>query len=150
VQLIDATAWFRPLRKNLGKKNCELGPEDIQRISDTYLKFEETPQSKIFPNAAFGYWKVMVERPLRLRSQFSAKAIKSLRFASGDEDLRSVLYDVVEAAHQIPPERRGVVAFAFHFEMDGLAAGHAEERSPARMPCCVAPGCVTCLLQLPC
>ena len=24
VQLIDATRWFRPLRKNLGKKNCEL------------------------------------------------------------------------------------------------------------------------------
>ena len=25
VQLIDATQWHRPLRKNLGKKNCELG-----------------------------------------------------------------------------------------------------------------------------
>ena len=32
VQLIDATQWFNPLRKNLGKKNCELSPEDIQRI----------------------------------------------------------------------------------------------------------------------
>src|SRR5262245_6526384 len=32
VQLIDATRWFRPLRKNLGKKNCELADEDIQRI----------------------------------------------------------------------------------------------------------------------
>lgn len=66
VQLIDATQWYRPLRKNLGKKNCELGPEDIQRICDTYLAFKETEQSKIFPNAAFGYWKVTVERPLRL------------------------------------------------------------------------------------
>ena len=28
VQLVDATAWFRPLRKNLGKKNCELGEAD--------------------------------------------------------------------------------------------------------------------------
>jgi type I restriction enzyme M protein len=93
VQLIDATQWFKPLRKNLGKKNCELAPDDIQRICDTYLKFEETPQSKIFPNAAFGYWKVTVERPLRLHSQLSVKAIESLRFASGDEDLRSVLYD---------------------------------------------------------
>jgi type I restriction enzyme M protein len=26
VQLIDASQWFKPLRKNLGKKNCELGP----------------------------------------------------------------------------------------------------------------------------
>ena len=93
VQLIDATQWFKPLRKNLGKKNCELSPDDIQRICDTYLSFQETSQSKIFPNAAFGYWKVTVERPLRLHSQLSVKAIESLRFASGDEDLRTVLYD---------------------------------------------------------
>jgi type I restriction enzyme M protein len=93
VQLIDASQWFKPLRKNLGKKNCELAPDDIQRICDAYLGFKETPQSKIFPNAAFGYWKVTVERPLRLHSQLSVKAIESLRFASGDEELRSVLYD---------------------------------------------------------
>ena len=93
VQLIDATQWFKPLRKNLGKKNCELAPDDIQRISDAYLAFKETPQSKIFLNAAFGYWKVTVERPLRLHSQLAVKAIESLRFASGDEELRSVLYD---------------------------------------------------------
>jgi len=93
VQLIDASQWLKPLRKNLGKKNCELAPDDIQRICDAYLGFKETPQSKIFPNAAFGYWKVTVERPLRLHSQLSLKAIESLRFASGDEELRSVLYD---------------------------------------------------------
>src|SRR6266540_129206 len=34
VQLIDATQWFKPLRKNLGKKNCELAADDIQRICD--------------------------------------------------------------------------------------------------------------------
>src|SRR5882672_4380310 len=49
VQLIDATAWFRPLRKNLGKKNCEISDEDIARITDTFLDFKETEQSKIFP-----------------------------------------------------------------------------------------------------
>lgn len=93
VQLIDGSQWFRPLRKNLGKKNCELAPDDIERISRTFLDFKETPESKIFPNAAFGYWKVTVERPLRLHSQLSLKAIETLRFASGDEDLRATLYD---------------------------------------------------------
>ena len=93
VQLIDASQWFKPLRKNLGKKNCELSPEDIERISRTFLDFKETPESKIFPNAAFGYWKVTVERPLRLHSQLSLKAIETLRCASGDEDLRTALYD---------------------------------------------------------
>ena len=48
VQLIDASEWFKPLRKNLGKKNCELSEDDIQRICDTFLTFEETEQSKIF------------------------------------------------------------------------------------------------------
>jgi len=57
------------------------------------MDFEETPESKIFENAAFGYWKVTVERPLRLHSQLSLKAIETLRFASGDEDLRATLYD---------------------------------------------------------
>ncbi len=76
VQLIDATQWFRPLRKNLGKKNCELSDEDIQRICDTFFAFEETEQSKIFPNAAFGYWKVTVERPLRLNDIDPERAYK--------------------------------------------------------------------------
>lgn len=92
VQLIDATTWFRPLRKNMGKKNCELAPEDIQRICDTFQAFEETPQSKIFPNAAFGYWKVKVERPLRLHSQLTRSRIEPLRYASGDEDIRAEIY----------------------------------------------------------
>src|SRR5207248_511177 len=81
------------LRKNLGKKNCELSPEDIERISRTFLDFKETPESKIFPNAALGYWKVTVERPLRLQSQLTFKAIETLRFTSGDEDIRAALYD---------------------------------------------------------
>ena len=71
VQLIDATKWFRPLRKNLGKKNCELGPDDIERICRTFLDFEETGESKIFENEAFGYWKVTVEQPLRLKVDLS-------------------------------------------------------------------------------
>ena len=66
VQLIDAAKWCEPLRKNLGKKNCKLSGEDIERISRAFLDFEETEESKIFPNEAFGYWKVIVERPLRI------------------------------------------------------------------------------------
>ena len=93
VQLIDASQWFKPLRKNLGKKNCELSPEDIERISRTFLEFKETPESKLFPNAAFGYWKVTVERPLRLHSKLTLKAIATLRFNSGDEEIRAALYE---------------------------------------------------------
>jgi type I restriction enzyme M protein len=84
IQLIDATQWFKPLRKNLGKKNCELSDEDVQRICETFLAFEESEESKIFPNAAFGYWKVIVERPLRVKGiepdrSYTAKEIKALK-----------------------------------------------------------------------
>ena len=77
VQLIDATKWYRPLRKNLGKKNCELGEDDITRICDTFLDFKESEQSKIFDNAAFGYWKVTVERPLRIIGADPDRAYKA-------------------------------------------------------------------------
>lgn len=91
VQLIDATEWFKPLRKNLGKKNCELSEKDIKKICDTFLAFKESEQSKIFPNAAFGYWKVMVERPLRLKGADSERAytpseIKTLREKAGRDE----------------------------------------------------------------
>jgi len=98
VQLIDASQWFKPLRKNLGKKNCELSPEDIARITQTFFDFKETPESKLFPNEAFGYWKVVVERPLRLHSQLSVPRIDGLRFASGDEDIRRSLFEEFEDA----------------------------------------------------
>ena len=77
VQLIDGTKWYRPLRKNLGKKNCELGEDDINRICETFLDFKDTEQSKIFDNDAFGYWKVAVERPLRIEGADSDRAYKA-------------------------------------------------------------------------
>jgi len=86
VQLIDATQWYKPLRKNLGKKNCELSDDDIKRICDTFIDFKETEQSKIFPNKAFGYWKVIVERPLRLRVDLDAKSLSTFRVACAEED----------------------------------------------------------------
>ena len=84
VQLIDATSWYTPLRRNLGSKNCELSPENIQQICDAFLDFKETEQSKIFPNEAFGYWKVTVERPLRIEGvdpekAHTAKEIRELK-----------------------------------------------------------------------
>jgi type I restriction enzyme M protein len=92
VQLIDATGVLTPLRKNLGKKNCQFSPEQVQQVTDWFLAFEETENSKIFPNAAFGYWKITVDRPLRLRSQFTRKKVEDLRFATGDEDVRRTVY----------------------------------------------------------
>lgn len=102
VQLIDASQWFLPMRRNLGKKNCELADADIDRILKHYLDqpnanaeaeaAKVTPECKWFDNADFGYWKITVERPLRLKSQLKGRAIESLRFATGDEALRAEIF----------------------------------------------------------
>ncbi|WP_165069360.1 type I restriction-modification system subunit M [Paludisphaera rhizosphaerae] len=84
IQLIDATTWFEPLRKNQGKKNCRLGEEHIKQIYDAFHNMTESEQSKVFPNEAFGYWKVTVERPLRVvgidpHQLYSPKEIKTFK-----------------------------------------------------------------------
>ena len=86
VQLIDATGWHRALRKNLGKKNCELSGDDIERICNVFLTFEENEQSRIFDNEAFGYWKVTVERPLRIVGIDPERAYKPAEIKKLKED----------------------------------------------------------------
>jgi type I restriction enzyme M protein len=109
VQLIDATKWFTPLRKNLGAKNCELSEADIQRICDAFLALEETAESKIFPNAAFGYWKVTIERPLRLKGVdpnrvYSAKEIKSLKEITERDEASPAVIKKIHKSGAVSPD----------------------------------------------
>jgi len=98
VQLIDGGLLFRKLRKNLGNKNCEFAPEHIREIVSVYSKMqsvdrlinaetkeEEGIASQVFDNTDFGYYKVTIERPKRLKAQFTADRIAELRF---DKSLR--------------------------------------------------------------
>lgn len=98
VQLIDAGQLYRKLRKNLGNKNCEFAPEHIREIVNVYEELkkvernvntttneEEGIASKVFDNTDFGYYKVTIERPKRLKAQFSQVRIAELRF---DKTLR--------------------------------------------------------------
>ncbi|MCX8514410.1 MAG: class I SAM-dependent DNA methyltransferase [Burkholderiales bacterium] len=92
VQLIDAGSLYRKLRKNLGNKNCEFSPEHITEIYNTYEAMANiTPLedggigSKIFNNTDFGYYKVNIEQPKRLKAGFSAAKIAELRY---DKTLR--------------------------------------------------------------
>ena len=115
VQLIDATEWYQPLRKNLGKKNCELGEADIARVCETFLDFKETGQSKIFDNSAFGYWKVTVERPLRLAGAdtnrtYKAKELKELKeTAERSEDTSPIIKKIHKKGTE-PDPLRGLFA----------------------------------------
>lgn len=75
VQLIDGSQHFAKMRKSLGSKRQYLTEEQIDELVRLYGRFEETPQSKIFPVEAFGYRRITVERPLRLNFQTSAERI---------------------------------------------------------------------------
>ncbi len=119
VQLINATEWYKPLRKNLGKKNCELSEEDIRRILDTFLQFEESEQSRIFPNAAFGYWKVTVERPLRLKGidpgrAYTPKEIKALRETAERADDAPPVIKKIHKPGTAPDPLRGLFEVTLH------------------------------------
>ncbi|MDX9859275.1 MAG: class I SAM-dependent DNA methyltransferase [Rhodospirillales bacterium] len=124
VQLIDATAWFKPRRKNLGKKNCDLGADDIRRICDAFLQQKEDEASKIFPNDAFGYWKITVERPLRLKTELADEALRRFRKAcaeAGEDDLVRAVEAVAEARG--PGPHLDFNAFATEVEGAAVALG---------------------------
>ena len=95
VQLIDAGQLYRKLRKNLGNKNCELAPENISEIVKTYTELaaierasEDSIAAKVFDNSDFGYHKVTIERPKRLKAQFTVERIAELRF---DKSLKEAM-----------------------------------------------------------
>lgn len=94
VQLIDASQLYVKLRKNLGNKNCEFSPDNIEDIMKAYRDMavlerqideatrDEIPgiAAKVFDNDDFGYYKVTIERPKRLKAQFTEERIAPLRF----------------------------------------------------------------------
>lgn len=63
VQLIDATAMKSPLKKNMGKKSCELTPDIQKEVVKIFLSMEESDVSKIFNNSDLGFWKITVLQP---------------------------------------------------------------------------------------
>jgi type I restriction enzyme M protein len=123
VQLIDATEWFTPLRKNLGDKGVELAAGDIEHVVKTFLAFDaadDPDHSKIFDNRDFGYHKVIVERPLRLSGVekgrlYKAAEIKKLREVGvRDESAPPIIKKVLPLA-TAPDPLHGL----FEAEVDG-------------------------------
>ena len=103
VQLIDASQAFDKLRKNLGARNCTIEAY-YDTITDIYMRgeereaYSETPiSSRMFDGDDFRYYNVTVERPLRLRSQFSQLKIDSMLYDSSAEELSRRIYDMFGA-----------------------------------------------------
>lgn len=100
VQLIDGSDMFRRMRKGLGSKRNELGPDDIKALVKLYGEFEETEQSKIFDTTDFFYRTITVERPLKLSFSVTANrtetVLSSKAFAKLSVDEQTALRKVLE------------------------------------------------------
>jgi type I restriction enzyme M protein len=79
VQLVDARNYFVKMRKGLGDKRKELSPEQIDEITRLYSDFTENEQVKVFANESFGYQRITVERPLRVRWEINDETITTLK-----------------------------------------------------------------------
>jgi len=78
IQLLDAREFYVPMRRSLGDKRRKIGEKEdgrdqIAEIVKLYGRFAPGDTSKIFDNADFGYTRVTVERPLRLRFQMTVE-----------------------------------------------------------------------------
>ncbi|GAA2125072.1 class I SAM-dependent DNA methyltransferase [Nocardioides bigeumensis] len=112
VQLIDASEWFTPLRKNMGEKAVELSTADIDRVLATFIAFDEADDpdhSKVFDNRDFGYSKIVVERPLRIVGAdpgrvYKAAEIKKMKEeGKRDENAPAIIRKVLPLAAKPDP-----------------------------------------------
>jgi len=79
VQLVDARPLWQKMRKSLGDKRKELSADHIAEVTRLYGAFAEGEQVKILPNEAFGFLRITVERPLRLRWEITEEGLAAVR-----------------------------------------------------------------------
>jgi len=127
VQLIDAAQLSRKLRKNLGNKNCELSPEHITEIVKTYTDLETIERradnsiaSKVFDNSDFGYYKITIERPKRLKAQFTKEKIEELRYEKSLKVAMSYAYETYgeEVYTNITKHKKEILHWAEQHELN--------------------------------
>ena len=102
VQLIDARDSFTKMRKSLGQKRKEISAEQIADLTRLYGAFEESRRVKIFPNESFGFLRIPVERPLRLRWEITDDALAAVesdkRVAKLDYPRRDALLEALRSS----------------------------------------------------
>ncbi|MCF8001796.1 MAG: type I restriction-modification system subunit M [Halanaerobiales bacterium] len=78
IQLVDATSFYKKMRKSLGAKRNKISKKQINRITEIYGAFQENEYSKIFDKEEFGYLKVRIERPLKLNFKITEDRIENI------------------------------------------------------------------------
>jgi type I restriction enzyme M protein len=83
VQLIDATGQHSPMRKSLGSKRKTIAQTQIDEIARWHEAAADGEHSKVFDTTDFGYRRITVERPLRLRFEVTPETLKAYAEAKG-------------------------------------------------------------------
>jgi len=89
VQLIDATAMHAPMRKSLGSKRKFLSEEQIAEIAKLHEAGESGVNSKVFATTDFGYRRITVERPLRLRFSVTPDQLAAYQATKGADQVEA-------------------------------------------------------------
>lgn len=95
IQLIDARERWTPMKRSLGDKRRYLDQAAIDGVTREHGAMESSATSRVFDNADFGYRRITVNRPLRLRFQLAADAKE--RFLNTCPELFDALQAVEEA-----------------------------------------------------
>jgi type I restriction enzyme M protein len=114
VQLVDARELFTKMRKSLGEKRKEISAGQIAEITRLFGAFEEGERVKILPNESFGFQRITVERPLRLRYEVTEATVAEVETSSGwtklTEPERLTLVRHLEALKGLATSDRSEVA----------------------------------------
>ncbi len=84
VQLIDATGMHSPMQKSLGSKRKRLSDEQIDDIARIQAAMTDNGVSKLFRTTDFGYRRITVERPLRMRFELTDASVAAFNEATND------------------------------------------------------------------
>jgi type I restriction enzyme M protein len=74
IQLIDARERWTPMKRSLGNKRRWLDQAAIDEITREHGNLNESETSKVYDNTDFGYRRVTILRPLRLKFQITQEA----------------------------------------------------------------------------
>jgi type I restriction enzyme M protein len=111
IQLIDARSFWEPMPRSLGKKRKQITDAQRAEVVRIHQNFEDGPYSRIMANEAFGYRRLAIEKPRRVRYEVSEEALailaanrtfqnvgRSTRRARGDAILDDANGDALRAA----------------------------------------------------
>jgi type I restriction enzyme M protein len=146
VQLIDARESWTKMRKSLGDKRKAISAEQIEEITRLYGDFTGGERVKIFPNEAFGFLRITVERPLRLRWEVTEETLAAVAEAKPvaklPEATRTALLTALQghAGERWKTEKavsRAIAGDSLHVAVDGpvtkavlSALGIRDEEAP--------------------